>query len=160
MSLYNQILGVHPFAKNLFALLDLSVKDGEYPVGRIRDLYVVKMDDKLIIVLYTRNGGGNRPDFKFVFDSLATHPCYIKDYDCDLDNTYAYVEFSVPKDTEHFVQEIYDVAPEERGTKMFMNVINDIKNDNKTPFTKKAMEIGKKIFDNIKDIESGGIIEV
>jgi len=54
MSLYNQILGYHPFAKHLIMIL--GIHPNEY--GRFRDIYLKKVDDKLIIVVFTRNGGG------------------------------------------------------------------------------------------------------
>jgi len=152
MSLYNQILGVHPFAKHLFAIMSFNMEnvvDGKYPVGRIRDIYIVKRDNDLIIILFTRNGGGNRSDYKYVFEAMKKHPCYIKNYNCDIDSTYAYIEFSPPKGAENVIQEIYDVAPEERGMKMFMKMVDDMKNGKNDPFVNKAKEIGKKIIDKV-----------
>jgi len=145
MSLYNQILGTHPFLQHLFALLGLGVnEDDEYYVGKIRDLYVIKIEDIFKIILYTRNGGPNRKSFSLVFKKLRSHPNYIKDYDCNIDNTYAYFEFSPPKDCLDIVQEIYDIAPEERGTKLFMRVCDNMRKGKKDPITNRALEVGKK----------------
>ena len=167
MSLYNQILGTHPFAGPLFALLGLNTdsSDGKYPVGRIRDMYIVKRGEEYIIILYTRNGGGNRESNQNSFDALSKHPNYIKDYDCELDSTYAYVEFSIPKGRDGIVKEMYDMAPEERGTKMFMKMIDDLKNNPENPFAKKALEVGKKVMGAIDEASKEGngginIIEV
>lgn len=73
-----------------------------YPTGRFRDIYVD--DDK--IILYTRNGGGNRNSYQWVFDLLETHPNYMRDYDDDFDCTYAYIEFSIPENLQEFMKEI------------------------------------------------------
>lgn len=67
-----------------------------YMSGRFRDIYLEDEGNK--IVLYTRNGGGNRESYPHVFEILASHPNFIRDYDDDFDCTYAYYEFSVPED--------------------------------------------------------------
>lgn len=66
-----------------------------YPTGRFRDIYLNRDGTK--IILYTRNGGGNREYYEYVFELLRKHPNYLTDYDDDFDNTYAYIEFSVPE---------------------------------------------------------------
>ena len=105
MSLYNMLHGVSEQAPILLAFLDLT----EAKVGRFRDAYL--SEDGTKIIVYTRNGGGNRAH-KMQSESeegencnctgciityqLPKHPNYIRDYDDDYDCTYAYVEFTVP----------------------------------------------------------------
>lgn len=60
--------------------------------GRFRDIYVV--DDN--IVLYTRNGAGNREEFCFVFDILCKHPNYVGNKDDEDDPSYAKIYFNIP----------------------------------------------------------------
>lgn len=71
------------------------IEKGYYPSGRYRDIYL--NSDGTKIILYTRNGGGNRPYYTYVFRILRKHPNYIDDYDDDFDSTYAYIVFSVPE---------------------------------------------------------------
>lgn len=64
--------------------------------GRFRDIYL--NEDGTEIILYTRNGGGNREGYWHIFDMLRKHPLYVRDYDDDFDCTYAYIVFKVPDD--------------------------------------------------------------
>ena len=115
MSLYNSLFGTNPLGPALKDILEIDVEGG-ISSGRFRDIRVDETGEK--IILYTRNGGGNRECYegweygesgcKECEDSdiclphkisiLRTHPNYIRDYDDDFDCTYAYFEFSVPDD--------------------------------------------------------------
>jgi hypothetical protein len=80
------------------ALMKEAKEIGYYPTGRFRDIYYQHeegSDPK--IVLYTRNGGGNRDWYQYVFELLENHPLYLNDYDDDFDCTYAYIEFKAPE---------------------------------------------------------------
>lgn len=88
MSLYNALFGVSNISGFLLKMLGLT----EEQCGRFRDCYLEGGD----IVIYTRNGGGNRELYQSTIDELAKHPCYLKDYDDDYDCTYAYIIFKVP----------------------------------------------------------------
>ena len=106
MSLYNLLHGVNKQAPILLAFLGLTPAK----VGRFRDAYL--NEDGTKIIVYTRNGGGNREHY-FLSEceegegcnctgcimtyQLPKHPNYICDYDDDFDSTYAYVEFTVPE---------------------------------------------------------------
>ena len=90
MSLYNMLFGVNPSSDKLLSLLGKTRED----FGRFRDVYV---DDEFIVV-HTRNGGGNRDDYKYVFDEMSEHPWYSHDVDDDYDCTYANIYFKVPED--------------------------------------------------------------
>lgn len=87
---YNVLFGTNDDYIVLLGMLNLTEKD----FGRFRDIYLNKDGTKIIV--YTRCGGGNREDYKEVFDRMSKHPNYVKDYDDDFDNTYCYFEFSVP----------------------------------------------------------------
>lgn len=93
MSLYNLIHGFNPLAGALLSALNLTPD----ACGRFRDCFLARADDgKLEIHVYTRNGGGNRPDYIEVTQALRKHPEYIYDEDDDFDCTYATYKFSVP----------------------------------------------------------------
>lgn len=136
------LFGVNPLTPILMEILGLDGKDNEvvfpenwdsyeepnsedgekyikdcienkfYPTGRFRDIYFKSDENK--IVLYTRNGGGNRDSYFYIFDILKTHPNYITDYDDDFDSTYAYIEFSVPEKFEKILKDL--VIPSEIET--------------------------------------------
>lgn len=88
-NLYNQLFKVNKDAPLLVKVLGL--KD----VGRFRDIFLNANGEK--IVLYTRNGGNNRKEYQHIFDQLRKHPRYVRDWDDNYDNTYAYIEFTVPQ---------------------------------------------------------------
>jgi hypothetical protein len=117
MSLYNLLHGVNPLSPILLAILRIDQKVDNMPKsekletfvkecidrkifvsGRFRDIYL--NEDGTKIILYTRNGGGNREGYWYVFKILKAHPNYLIDYEDDFDSTYAYIEFSVPKEAE------------------------------------------------------------
>lgn len=69
MSLYNILHGRNVNSGRLLEILEL---DSKYPTGRFRDIYLNK--DGSQIILYTRNGGGNRehyPTGKFLHELLC-----------------------------------------------------------------------------------------
>ena len=90
MSMYNMLFGVNPSSDNLLSLLGKTRED----FGRFRDVYV---EDGYIVV-HTRNGGGNREDYEYVFDEMSEHPWYSHDADEDYDCTYADIYFRVPEE--------------------------------------------------------------
>lgn len=115
MSLYNTLFGKNSLSNILLQSLGLTEED----CGRFRDAY---LDDGKIVI-YTRNGGGNRGHWYYAYEqyeagdncpcpgciitySLPNHPNYIQDYDDDFDNTYAYVEFSIPDKYKEFFLEL------------------------------------------------------
>jgi hypothetical protein len=117
--MYNVLFGVNKFNRILLKILGLTRED----CGRFRDCYL--QDNKIII--YTRNGGGNRKDFQDVFNKLSKHKNYITNYDDDFDCTYAYIEFSIPEeygeDLKNIESEIYT------PTEKFQILIETIKNE-------------------------------
>lgn len=93
MSLYNMINGTHALAGTLMQLLKIR----HDAVGRFRDCFLQRgPDGALEIHVYTRNGGGNRQDFVAETEALRKHPLFLRDFDDEMDSTYATYVFSVP----------------------------------------------------------------
>lgn len=133
MSMYNLMHGTNPLSDVLLAMLGLKRGD----VGRFRDCYLARGDerseerspaDPLRIVVYTRNGGGNRDDYAEVSEALAKHPLYLTDYDADHDCTYASYVFSVPVEFATDAEVLadagaqHDATPSERFEKLLASL--------------------------------------
>ncbi len=119
MSLYNMLFGMNPFSDILLKIIDK--KRDDFP--RFRDCYVE--DD--IITVYTRTGGGNRRCWDDDEDTCECPGCvmsykipnyknYLKDYDDDFDETYAYIEFNVPKEMLEIFNELKLILNQEVET--------------------------------------------
>ena len=105
-NMYNIMHGVNELAPLLKKILDLDQPEGKYETGRFRDISLNKDASK--IILFTRNGGGNREQYQPIMDELAKHPNYLTDYDDDYDSTYAHIEFSVPSE---YAEQVKKLAP-------------------------------------------------
>lgn len=156
MSLYNALFGTNKISPLLLKVLDIDQPSGKYRSGRFRDIYLNEDGSK--IILLTRNGGGNREEYQPLIDVLATHPNYITDYDDDFDPTYAYIEFSVPKDFKEDFKKLAMGEKPKNISEKFNKLISDIGKGKTTEETKKAEAVGKKIFGAIDKGET--IIEV
>ncbi len=119
MSLYNMMFGKNPLSDVLLRIINLTQDD----CGRFRD---VSLTEEGNIIVYTRNGGGNRDCWDLgssdsglfevskdcdcpgcvITHKLPNHPNYIKDYDDDFDCTYAYIEFSPPEEFRELFKEL------------------------------------------------------
>lgn len=156
MSLYNALFGKNKDSDLLLKIIGIDQPDGKYQSGRFRDIYLNADGSK--IILYTRNGGGNRDEYQPLIDILATHPNYLKDYDDDFDSTYAYIEFSVP---EEFREEVKSLAtgkdPEKIGD-AFQRLTKDIDSNKNTEEVARAKRVGEKIFGDIEGRKDGIII--
>jgi hypothetical protein len=151
MSLYNALFGTNNAAPILLAILNKSSTD----FGRFRDAYLNEDDSKIIV--YTRCGGGNRDDYESVFEEMKSHPNFISDYDDDFDCTYAYFEFSIPDEYKEQLKLVAEkIGQKESPTEKFQSLINNLQSDKDTPETERAMEVGKKIFGEIKDALDSG----
>lgn len=102
MSLYNLLHGVNYLTPVLLSVLDIDQPDEKWDSGRFRDIYL--NEDGTKIILFTRNGGGNREGY--FPDEIRNHPNYLTDYDDDFDSTYAYIEFSVPKGFKRIMRKL------------------------------------------------------
>lgn len=90
MSFYNFLNGENKDAVVLLGTLGLTRNSFQ----RYRDVHLNADGTKIIV--YTRLGGQNRKDYKQTITNIKRHPNYLKDYDDEFDNTYAYFEFSIP----------------------------------------------------------------
>ncbi len=181
MSLYNMLFGRNPASQLLLAMLDLSEGD----VGRFRDCYLTRgtrsereeagedeeklkalAKSDLRIVIYTRNGGGNRESYEAETERLQGLPTYETDYDDDFDCTYASYEFKVPEAFKATAEELTTlgaepgVSPMEKFKKLIENMQADKKDD---PAVQRAMAVGKEIFGKLDEAMKqggGGKVEV
>lgn len=150
MSLYNMLFGRNPASKFLLSLLGLD----EMQVGRFRDCFLKRTEDGVLqIVVYTRNGGGNRPDYAHVTDFLQAHPDYVRDCDDDFDSTYASYYFSVPAQFQQLAESLTNIAehPEEPGV-VWQKLIENLNNKEfDDPRAARALEVGKELFSRLDD---------
>jgi len=111
--LYNVLFGSNDHAGFLLGLLGKEASD----FGRYRDVYVTEDH----IVVHTRNGGGNREDYQYVFDEMSEHPLYSHDEDDDFDCTYANIYFKHPDGYSELLKEmaVGTVTPSEKWKIMF-----------------------------------------
>lgn len=149
MSLYNMLFGQNPAADLLLAMLNLNQGD----VGRYRDCY--PSEDGTKILVYTRNGGGNREQYQGVLDALKDHPNWLNDQDDDFDCTYATIEFSVPAGCEEAVKRIADQTDTRTGAAKWDWMLEALQSNKDNAATARAMEVGKQIFGKIAAHESG-----
>lgn len=113
MSLYNILFCENDQAKFLFRILELENCD----LGRYRDIYVTEWH----VVVHTRNGGGNREEYQYVFDLLAEHhPLYDYDEDDDFDCTYADIYFRHPEKYKELLREMAQgtITPAEKWRRL------------------------------------------
>ncbi len=135
MSFYNMIFGKNPNSDLLLKILNLTKGD----VGRFRDCYIQEskdVDKEDIIVVYTRNGGGNRECYKEAYDKeeddntqcncpaclmqgpIPKHPNYIYDEDDEFDYTYASIYYSIPEEHAELINLIKQNTPEDEIPKI------------------------------------------
>jgi RecJ-like exonuclease len=138
------LFGVNVLTPVLKAMLDLD-EFGEWKTGRFRDIFLTEGGDK--IVVYTRNGGGNRTcekcpteeevlackECNWIFDqetcpvraciTLKKHPYYVRDWDDEYDETYAYFEFNVPEAYKPLTRKLYKWQGEPKTVSQRFNEI-------------------------------------
>lgn len=161
-SLYNAMFGVNPQADLLLKMLHLD-GDKKSCTGRFRDIFLNADGTK--IILYTRNGGGNREEYQWVFDDFKKlHPYYIRDWDDDFDNTFAYIEFNVPPE---YLKETKALATGKEPLSIsdkFKQFDEDMKNGVDNEVTQRAMKVGEQIFKQMEGAMKTGekikVIEV
>ena len=171
MSLYNLLHGQNPLSDLFLGMLDLT----EESVGRFRDVYIEKENDKYVIVVYTRNGEGNRECWGedkddcdcpgcIIERKLPQHPNYIRDYDDDFDCTYASIVFSVPTKYVEYVEHVYELMKDKtKPPDKFKELIDKLGKDDNDPTVKHAIEVGKAIFKKVDEMQKkgkSGIVEV
>lgn len=102
MGMYNAIFGNDEHYREILDVLGLSVPH----FGRFRDAFVTNGE----IAVYTRLGGGNRPGYAAVIESLQAHPFYLRDQDDGFDCTYATFYFSIPDEHKERLSK-FDIGP-------------------------------------------------
>jgi hypothetical protein len=159
--LYNMLFGVNENTPLLAKVLDIDLSGymksdemkafckGKHEIGRFRDIYVSGDE----IVLYTRNGGGNREYMQETWDAIQAHPNYLRDEDDDFDCTYAYVYFSIPEQYKELVMALEEGEPVKVHEK-FNGLLESMKNGTMTEEQKKVAE---EIANKLKEaLENGG----
>ena len=173
MSLYNSIFGVNPYAAALLRILGTRFDK----VPRFRDVFV--NEDGGEIVIFTRTGGGNREfhengqecrrNYPEAFsgadpapsgpwnEDLRQIPGFIKDEDCEFDETYAYFHYRVPGNFRDIVADIREKQGVRDPMAEFQQMLNDLGAGKDTPATRQAKKAAEPIFAQIeKAIMRGG----
>lgn len=175
MSMYNMLFGTNSAAPFLLSILDLDQPNGNWNVGRFRDAYL--NEDGSEVIVYTRNGGGNRDCWNWeggeneLLDDcrcpgccinfhLPKHPNYLTDQDDDFDCTYAYIHFSVPHKYKEICQGIATGEAPITIHEKFTTLITGLEQGVKTPETERALEVGKKIMEKIGEVLDKGEGEI
>jgi hypothetical protein len=136
MSLYNMLFGMNEASDAILATLGLTKSD----CGRFRNCWIEKINDKYRIVVYTRNGGGNREHYNdetiegedcgctgcIIQYALPKNPLYLGDEDDDYDCTYASIYFSLPED---YKNELIAIACDEpiEPSEMWKKLLDQLK---------------------------------
>lgn len=149
MSFYNFLHGENPDSVALLGMLKLTKNS----FGRYRDIYLNADGTKMIV--YTRLGGMNRKEYRQVITNMRRHPNYIRDYDDNFDNTYAYFEFSVPEEYNKTCKLMSTGKDPETIQEKFRSNIERMDTPG-TPEYEKAQQIAQKIVDAIEN-DSGNI---
>jgi len=149
MSMYNLLFGSNKLGPFYLAILGLEKEE----TGRFRDCFLTKTDggeDR--IVIYTRNGGGNREDYEEVTAALRAHPQFVTDFDDDYDCTYASYVFKVP---DHFAQAVRALAektPDQHidpGARYQDLLAKMQAGKNDDPQVARALQVGQQILEPI-----------
>ena len=152
MSLYNILHGQNPIAAALLEMLDVTPAD----FNRYRDAHLNK--DGTVIIVYTRCGGGNRDDY--FPTELTRHPSYIKDYDDDYDNTYAYIEFNVPTEYLELCSTLSTGHDPKTVHELFNHVVNDIeKNGEASEYIERSQPFINALKQMLES-DTSGVIEI
>lgn len=144
MSLYNQLFDENKDATALLGMLSLTRND----FARYRDVWLNKSGT--IITVLARIGGNNRKDYKQVFTNIRKNKYFIKDFDDNFDNTYAYLQFKIPKKYQYTCKSI---APKEERLslkEMFEKEIQEAKIPG-SEADKRMEKIANEILKNIKN---------
>ena len=144
MSLYNKLFGENKDAMALLGMIDLTRNDFQ----RYRDIWLNKSGT--IITVLARIGGNNRKDYKQVFSNVRKNKWFVKDFDDDFDDTYAYFQFKIPEKYQHTCKLI---APKEERLSL-KEMFEKETNEAKIPGTeayKRMIEIADEIMKNIED---------
>jgi hypothetical protein len=143
MSLYNVLFGENEDTPVLLGMLNVN----KAYFDRFRDVYL--FDNGKRIRVYTRLGGENRKNYEETWNKIKNHKNYSKDFDDDFDNTYAYIDFSIPEEYIITAEKMFKEEPL-TVSEMFHNEVEEMD----VPGSKasnKAEEIAKIIMNAIEN---------
>lgn len=129
--MYEALCDKTDYGPALLLMLGLGEKD----FGRFRDAYLSPDGEQIIV--YTRNGGGNREYYQDVFDTLSKHPNYLRDEDDDFDETYASIYFSVPDEFKKACKEMAPRVDTRTGAEKFEELFLALESDFEGTIAKK-----------------------
>lgn len=156
MSMMMALVGRTPGAAMLLAAAGLDPQR----CGRLRDCF---LNSDLQVVVFTRNGGGNRPDYEEATEYFRSQPGFVRDYDDDFDSTYAYYVLKMDETSypTEFRQQFYDRTTAVVGTPMerfhrVMEKMQDESTPGDDPELVRAKELGRNVLEPImQSLESG-----
>lgn len=152
MSLYNILFGTNEEAPELLGMLGVNK---EY-FSRFRDIEII--NGGTVIRVFTRLGGGNRVGYKKEWDKIKKHELYIKDYDDEFDETYAYIEFKVAEKYQNTARKMFKGEAGSFEDK-FKKELAEMDKPG-TEASKKADEIARKIINSMNSGNNIHIIEL
>ena len=151
MSLLNALIPPNIYWPIIMQFLEMQ--QGEFE--RFRDAYPSE-DGKHIYVL-ARVGGENRKDYPEVFRRMEMHPGFIEVKDDEFDNTYCTFKFKTPEECVLACSQIADETDVTPPLEKFKRLIDDLQNNRDNAMTSRAMDFGKKLFDQLKAGGAGTI---
>lgn len=107
MSLYNLVCGNNPLYYLWIVMAGVRFES----IPRFRDCYLTVENEKPLLVLYTRSGGGNREWLAKENTGLRSLPNYVRDHDCDYDGTFAHWYYSMPVEHEDTLLRLTELLP-------------------------------------------------
>jgi hypothetical protein len=109
MSLYNMLHGHHPIAGDLLGILGYT-KETHREIPRFRDVFLFPDEIRLL----TRTGGGNRDNYMAENESLKKRDGFLRDWDDDFDNTFAWWAYKWPEALREQLTMILEAIEESR----------------------------------------------
>lgn len=105
MSFYNKLFNENEDFAPLLGMLGVNKEFFD----RYRDVELIENGEKIRV--FTRLGGGNREGHEETWDKIQKHELYVRDYDDDFDETYAYIEFKVPDEFKDTAKKMFKGEP-------------------------------------------------
>jgi len=132
--LYNMVIGdghEHERGQILIALL------GGVDPGRFRDAWIERGEDgDPVIAIYTRNGGGNREEYKPEIEAMRANALYLRDADDTFDSTYATFYFAAPPEHRDALRGLaVDPVDTDEVWRLAIAALDAVSRDGKGPST-------------------------
>ena len=117
--------------------------------------YAIKV---VILECIQEHGGENRKDFKENWVIIKRNPLYIKDFDDEFDETYAYIDFNIPEKYKETAKKMYIKEPL-TVHELFEKECEEMKIEG-SPAFHRALKIADRIMNEIDKNGNGGIIRI